>query len=373
MLEYVSKIIFFEDYTAFIESIDERRAVNGIYFEKMVSKTFRNCKEYRIGELITTNFHIELLNNELLQHRVLHPSFKTAVNRKMHVALASSPWPKHYRRPSPGWPERKPVATYLWQRWLQSPFPNASATLCCLENPFEASPLNSSFFSSSKRPLQALPHVHANIAGMPATEAITAHENLQMEGTPLRTEIITFINDALRHFLAKTVIGTLSHVYDPFERLLRTLATLVSTARSTVTLIKETHMTSHLTTESGRQYNPRSPLFSNSTTYRHNPCVSTDIAHMRHAQALQSQHVPILTFIAQPSSTRNTLAVTRRPQIIANHRRHSHSRRLSAHRTSCSDNRSSDLSRIMDWLGIGSLFSLRFWRIDIMRQEETQL
>lgn len=67
--------------------MDERRASNEPHLEQTVHKMFDDYIEARVGELITTNVQLAMLNNELLHHRGFEPTVETAVNRRLHVAL----------------------------------------------------------------------------------------------------------------------------------------------------------------------------------------------------------------------------------------------------------------------------------------------
>lgn len=111
-----------------------------------------------------------------------------------------------------------------------------------------------------------LPHVHKAVTGTSAVLEKRASEPRPMDATPLHAEMMTFINEALRDFQPETVVYTHNHVYDGTDDMRRTFPTLVSTAVSTVVLVKNAHGISHPEPALSSQDHPPMPLSSHSPT-----------------------------------------------------------------------------------------------------------
>lgn len=73
-----------------------------------------------------------------------------------------------------------------------------------------------------------------------------------MDVTPLRAEMMTFINVALHKFQAQTAANTRNHVKDALDDLRQTLPTLVSAAESTEMLMQTANGTTNLAPDSPR-------------------------------------------------------------------------------------------------------------------------
>lgn len=109
----VSELLFADVLSAVNNAMDKRRFADEVHLEQMAHKKFDDYREARIGELITADFQPAFLINGLLHQCVMEPTVESAVNHKLHVALASSQWPTHCKQSSLTWPERTTASTCL--------------------------------------------------------------------------------------------------------------------------------------------------------------------------------------------------------------------------------------------------------------------
>lgn len=86
----VEELVFSDVFSAVNEAMDELRTAYEAHLEQTAQKTLADYIEAGIGELITTDCLLTLLNNELLHRHVQEPAIEIVVNRQLHIGLASS-------------------------------------------------------------------------------------------------------------------------------------------------------------------------------------------------------------------------------------------------------------------------------------------